>query len=39
MTKDLDPPLQGYKGKIRPGDGNQTVKQKSDEPAVVGKNF
>ena len=36
MTKNFDPPLESHEGKIRPGDGNETVEQKNDEPTVVG---
>ena len=39
MTENLDPPLESYEGKIGPGNGNETIKQKSDEPAVVPNNF
>src|SRR5206468_11382061 len=39
MTKNFDPPLESYEGKIRPGDGNETVEQKSDEPTVVANDF
>src|SRR6266404_8493524 len=39
MTKNFDPPLESHEGKIRPGDGNKTVEQKSDEPTIVPNNF
>ena len=39
MTKNFDPPFESYEWKIRPGDGNETVEQKSDEPAIVPNNF
>ena len=39
MTKNFDPPLESHKRKIRPGDGNETVEQKNDEPPVVANNF
>jgi hypothetical protein len=39
MTKNFDPPLESYEGKIRPGDGNETVEKKSDDPTVVPNNF
>src|SRR5207249_12340371 len=39
MTKDFDPPLESHKWKIRPCDGDETVKQKSNKPSVVLNNF
>ena len=39
MTKNFDPPLESHEWKIRPGNGNETVEQKNDEPAVVQNNF
>src|SRR5438874_7785212 len=39
MTKNFDPPLESHEGKIRPGDGNETVEQKSDEPTIVPNDF
>ena len=39
MTKNFDPPLESDEGKIRPGNGNETVEQKNDEPTVVVKQF
>ena len=39
MTKNFDPPLESHEGKVGPGDRNETVEQKSDEPAVVPNDF
>ena len=39
MTKNFDPPLESHERKIGPGDGNETVEQKSDEPTVVPNDF
>jgi len=39
VPKNFDPSLKGHERKIRPGDGNKTVQQKSDEPTVVKNNF
>ena len=39
LTKDFDPPLESHEGNIGPGDGNETVEQKSDKPTVVPDNF
>ena len=39
MTKNSDPPLESYEGKIRPGDGNETVEKKGDQPTVIAKNL
>jgi hypothetical protein len=36
---DFDPPLERTKRNIRPGDGNETVEKKSDEPTVLQNNF
>ena len=35
MTKNFDPPLESDERKIRPGDGNETVEQKNNEPPIV----
>jgi hypothetical protein len=39
VPKNFDPSLKSHEGKIRPGDGNKTVEQKSDEPTIVKNNF
>src|SRR5439155_6968488 len=39
MTENFDPPLESDEGKIGPGNGNETVEQKSDEPTVVVNDF
>ena len=39
VPQNFDPSLKSHERKIRPGDGNKTVQQKSDEPTVVKNNF
>ena len=39
LTENFDPSLESHERKIGPNDGNKTVEQKSDEPAVILNNL
>jgi len=39
MTENFGPLLESCEWNIRPYDGNETIKKKSDDPTVVPNNF
>ena len=39
MAEYFDPALEGGEGKVRPGDGYETIDEKEDEPSVIPNNL